>query len=91
MGSQFSVTNETVNDMYCVQSNDQDAVDLFLKITEWMAKIGGLAIPGLGSWNSYVTNASTSWLKLSGLTPQVVTAIMKVSEKALSLGPAVTS
>ena len=91
MGSQFSVTNDTVNDMYCVQSNDKDAVDLFLKITEWMGKIGGLAIPGLGSWNSYVTTASTSLLKLSGLSPKVVMAIMKLSGTALSVGPAVTS
>ena len=91
MGSQFSVTNDTVNDMYCKQTNDQDLVDLFVTITEWMGNIGGLAIPGLGSWNSYVTTASTSLLKLSGLSPQVITAIMRLSTTALSLGPAVTS
>ena len=91
MGSSFSVTNDTLNDMYCVQSNDQDAIDLFLKITEWMAKIGGLELPLFGSWNSYLTTVSTSYLKLGGLSPNVVMAIMNVSEKALSVGPAVTS
>lgn len=91
MGSSFSVINDTPNDMHCLQTNDKDAIDLFLQITEWMSFIGGVAIPGLGSWSSYVTKTSTSLLKLSGLSPNVVKGIMAVSEKVLNLGPSVTS
>jgi hypothetical protein len=91
MGSQFSVINDTVNDMYCIQSNDKDAIDLFLRITEWMSFIGGIALPGVGSWSSYVTKTSTSALKLSGLSPNVVKGIMAVSEKVLNFGPSLTS
>jgi len=90
MGSSFSVTNDTVDTWYCVQSHDQGAVDLFMTITEWMTKIGGFEIPGLGSWNSYITKMSKTYLTLSGITPSAVKSIMKAASQVLPLGRSMT-
>jgi hypothetical protein len=90
MGSSFSVTNDTLDTWYCVQSHDQEAVNLFMTITEWMAKIGGFEIPGLGSWNSYITKMSNTYLILNGMSPSVVKAIMNAAKNLLPVGRSLT-